>query len=84
MSQLRHSGWQHKRGKVGRGARSWRWRKGTTTDAVDPERENGAQSSAGAGVQNSCWKLAGKAAEVWEGVGLAGVGRGSGAKLAAG
>lgn len=65
MSQLRHSGWQHKRGKVGRGARSWRWRKGTTTDAVDPERENGAQSSAGAGVQEqlleagweSCWGL---------------------------
>lgn len=65
MSQLRHSGWQHKRGKVGRGARSWRWRKGTITDAVDPERENGAQSSAGAGVQEqlleagweSCWGL---------------------------
>lgn len=62
---------------MGKGARSWRWRKGTTTAAEASERGS-EQCRAGAREQlleaawESCWAL---------GTGLAGVQRGSGARL---
>lgn len=49
MSQLRQSGWQYQKGKVGKGARSWKCRKGTTTAAEASERGAGQVPGTAAG-----------------------------------
>lgn len=62
MSQLRHSGWQYQKGKMGNGPGAGA---GEREQQQLLRPQNGAQSSAGQVPGNSCWVL-GTAAELWE------------------